>query len=115
MKKVEAIIRKSQFDDVRQALHEAEIDFFTYWDVTGVGNEQAGAIYRATVYETRFIPRTLISFVCRDHLIENAIQAIIKSGRTGELGDGKIFISDIEDSVRIRNGDRGPESLFVKD
>jgi nitrogen regulatory protein P-II 1 len=115
MKKVEAIIRKSQFDEVRQALHEAEIDFFTYWDATGVGNEQAGAIYRATVYETRFIPRTLISFVCRDHLVENAVQAILKSARTGELGDGKIFISDMEESIRIRNGERGPESLFVKD
>jgi nitrogen regulatory protein P-II 1 len=115
MKKVEAIIRKSQFDDVRQALHEADIDFFTYWDVTGVGNEQAGAIYRATVYETRFIPRTLISFVCRDHLVENAIQAILKSAKTGELGDGKIFISTMEESIRIRNGERGPESLFVKD
>lgn len=115
MKKIEAIIRKSQFDDVRQALHEAEIDFFTYWDVTGVGNEQAGAIYRATVYETRFIPRTLISFVCRDHLVEKAVDAIIKSARTGELGDGKIFVSNMEESVRIRNGERGPESLFVKD
>jgi nitrogen regulatory protein P-II 1 len=115
MKKVEAIIRKSQFDDVRQALHEAEIDFFTYWDVTGVGNEQAGHIYRATIYETRFIPRTMISFVCRDHLVENAVQAIIKSARTGELGDGKIFISNMEESIRIRNGERGPESLFVKD
>ena len=114
MKKVEAIIRKSQFDEVRQALHEADIDFFTYWDVTGVGNEQAGAIYRATVYETRFIPRTMISFVCRDHLAESAIQAILNSARTGELGDGKIFISDMEESIRIRNGERGPESLFVK-
>lgn len=115
MKKIEAIIRKSVFDEVRQALHEANIDFFTYWDVTGVGNEQAGAIYRATVYETRFIPRRMISFVCRDHLAENAIQAILKSAQTGELGDGKIFISEMSDSIRIRNGERGPESLFIKD
>ncbi len=115
MKKIEAIIRKSKLGDVTQALHDADIDFFTYWDVTGVGNEHAGAIYRATVYETRFIQRTLITFVCRDHLVENAIQAIIKSAQTGELGDGKIFISNMEDSIRIRNGERGPDSLFVKD
>jgi nitrogen regulatory protein P-II 1 len=115
MKKVEAIIRKSKFDDVREALHEAEIDFITCWDATGIGNEKAGSIYRATVYETRFIPRIIISFVCRDHLVEKAIEAISKAGRTGELGDGKIFISNIEESIRIRNGERGPESLFVKD
>lgn len=115
MKKIEAIIRKSKFDDVTSALHEAGIDFFTYGEVTGVGNEMSGAIYRATVYETRFIPRIMISFVCRDHLAENAIQAITMSGRTGELGDGKIFILNVEDSIRIRNGERGPESLFIKD
>jgi nitrogen regulatory protein P-II 1 len=115
MKKIEAIIRKSKFDDVREALHEAEIDFITCWDATGIGNEKAGSIYRATVYETRFIPRIIISFVCRDHLVEKAIEAISMAGRTGELGDGKIFISNIEESIRIRNGERGPESLFVKD
>ena len=115
MKKIEAIIRKSQFEDVKEALHKADIDFFTYWDVTGIGNEKAGAIYRATVYETRFIQRTMISFVCRDHLAENAVQAIIRAAQTGELGDGKIFISNVEDSVRIRTGERGPESLFIKD
>lgn len=115
MKKIEAIIRKSQFEEVKDALHLAEIDFFTYWDVTGIGNEMAGAIYRAQVYETRFIQRRMISFVCRDHLVDKAVEAIVKSARTGELGDGKIFISDIEESIRIRTGERGPESLFIKD
>jgi nitrogen regulatory protein P-II 1 len=57
----------------------------------------------------------MISFVCRDHLADNAIKAIIKAGQTGEHGDGKIFISNIEESIRIRNGERGPESLFIKD
>lgn len=115
MKKIEAIIRKSQFDEVKEALHEAEIDFFTYWDVTGIGNEKSGAIYRATVYETRFIQRRMISFVCRDHLVDKAIEAIINAGRTGEMGDGKIFVSSVEDSIRIRTGEHGPESLFIKD
>jgi nitrogen regulatory protein P-II 1 len=115
MKKIEAIIRKSQFEEVRDALHQADIDFITYWDVTGVGNEKSGSIFRAKVYETRFIQRRIISFVCRDHLVETAIQAIVKSAQTGELGDGKIFISEVVDSVRIRNGERGPESLYIKD
>ena len=115
MKKIEAIIRKSRFEDVKNALHAAGIDFFTYWDVTGIGNESSGAIYRATVYETRFIQRRIISFVVRDHLVEGAVDAVIKASRTGELGDGKIFISDMVESIRIRTGERGPESLYIKD
>lgn len=115
MKKIEAIIRVSQFEEVTEALHEIGIDFFTYWDVTGVGNEQSGAIYRATVYETRLIPRRVISFVCRDKFVETSIDAIIKSARTGEMGDGKIFIMPVDDSVRIRTGEKGPESLYIKE
>lgn len=115
MKKIEAIIRKSKFEDVTSALHDAGIDFFSYSEVIGVGNEMSGAIYRATVYETRFIPRIQISFVCRDHLAEASVKAIQEAGSTGEMGDGKIFILNVEDSIRIRNGERGPESLFIKD
>ena len=115
MKKIEAIIRKSQFDEVKDALHEAGIDFFTCWDVTGIGNEKAGSIFRATVYETRFIERRMISFVCRDHLTDKAIQAIIDSAKTGEMGDGKIFVSNVEDSIRIRTGEHVPESLYIKE
>lgn len=115
MKKIEAIIRVSQFEEVTEALHEIGIDFFTYWDVTGVGNEKSGAIYRATVYETRLIPRRVITFVCRDKFVEAALDAIVKSARTGEMGDGKIFIMPVDDSVRIRTGEKGPESLYIKE
>lgn len=115
MKKIEAIIRKSHFEEVTEALHEADIDFFTYWDVTGIGNEKSGLVYRATVYETRYIQRRMISFVCRDHLAEKAIQAIVKAANTGEMGDGKIFVSTVDDSIRIRTGEHGPDSLYIKD
>jgi len=115
MKKIEAIIRKSQFEEVKDALHEVNVDFITYWDVTGLGNEKSGTIFRAKVYETRFIQRRVISFVCREQFVEPAIDAICKSARTGEMGDGKIFISEVIDSVRIRNGERGPEALYIKD
>ncbi len=115
MKKIEAIIRKSKFDEVKEALHEVGIDFMTYWDVTGIGNEKSGQIFRATVFETRYIQRRIVSFVCRDHLAEAAITAIVNSAQTGDLGDGKIFVSTIEESIRIRNGERGPESLYVKE
>jgi len=115
MKKIEAIIRISQFEEVVDALHEVGIDFLTYWNVTGLGNEKSGAIYRATVYETRIIPRRIISFVCRDQFVDAAIDAICKSAKTGELGDGKIFISTVDESVRIRTGEKGPESLYIKE
>lgn len=115
MKKIEAIIRKSRFEEVLAALHEVGIDFLTYWDVTGVGNEKSAAIYRATVYETRLIERRTISFVCRDKFVEAATEAIVKSAQTGEMGDGKIFISTIDESVRIRTGEKGPESLYIKE
>ena len=114
MKKIEAIIRKSQFEEVKDALHKVDIDFITYWDVTGVGNEKSGSIFRAKVYETRFIQRRVISFVCRDQFMEPAIDAIVKSAQTGELGDGKSFISEIAVSVSIRNGERGPDALYGK-
>jgi nitrogen regulatory protein P-II 1 len=116
MKKIEAIIRKSVFEEVTEALHEVGIDFFTYWDVTGVGNEKSGnMIFRATVYETRLIERRVISFVCRDKFVEPATEAIVKAARTNELGDGKIFISTIDESIRIRTGEKGPESLYIKE
>lgn len=115
MKKIEAIIRVSHYEEVTEALHNIGIDFFTYWDVTGVGNEKSGAIYRATVYETRLIPRRIISFVCRDQFVEASIEAIVKAAKTGEMGDGKIFIMPVDESVRIRTGERGPESLYIKD
>jgi len=115
MKKIEAIIRVSQFEEVTEALHEVGIDFLTYWDVTGMGNEKSGAIYRATVYETRLIPRRIVSFVCRDQFVDAAIDAICKSAKTGEMGDGKIFIIPVDDSVRIRSGEHGPESLYIKE
>lgn len=115
MKKIEAIIRVSVFEEVMEALHEVGIDFFTYWDVTGIGNEKSGAIYRATVYETRLIPRRVISFVCRDQFVDAATEAIVKAAKTGEMGDGKIFIMPVDDSVRIRSGEHGPESLYIKE
>jgi nitrogen regulatory protein P-II 1 len=115
MKKIEAIVRKSCYDEVIEELHSIGIDFLTYWEVTGVGNEKSSSIYRATVYETRMIERIVISFVCREQFVEPACNAIIKAARTGDMGDGKIFISPIEESIRIRTGEKGPESLYIKD
>ena len=115
MKKIEAIVRKIKFDDVIQALHEVDIDFFTYWSVRGVGTSRQGRVYRGVVYDTSAIERIMLSFVVRNHLVKPAIDAISKAAYTGEVGDGKIFISPIEESIRIRTGEYGDVSLYVKE
>lgn len=111
MKKVEAIIRKSKFEVVKQALHDVDINFITYWDVTGEGNEKKETVYRGVSFKSSDIARRMISFVCNDDFKEAAINAIVDSAKTGEVGDGKIFVYNVEESVRIRNGERGSESL----
>ena len=115
MKKVEAIIRKSKFEDVKRALHEADIDFFTYWDVNGVGKEKEGHIFRGAVYEANRIQRRMLSIVVRDHNLQRTIDAITKSAWTGVIGDGKIFVSDVEDVIRIRTQETGPDALYLKE
>jgi nitrogen regulatory protein P-II 1 len=113
MKKVEAVIRKSKFEEVKKALHNADIDFFTYWDVTGVGKEKEGHIYRGAVYEANRIQRRILSIVVRDQNLQKTINAIISSASTGVVGDGKIFVSDVEKVVRIRTGEDGPTALYL--
>lgn len=115
MKKVEAIIRKSKFEEVKKALHEVDIDFFTFWDVTGVGKEKEGHIFRGAVYDANRIQRRMISIVVRDHNAEKTVNAIIKSAWTGIVGDGKIFVSDMENVYRIRTQESGPEALYIKE
>jgi nitrogen regulatory protein P-II 1 len=114
MKKIEAIIRTSKFGEVKQALREAGIDFFSYWDVTGVGNEVEEHAYRGTVYDTAFIPRQLLTIVVRDVNLQKTVDAILDAAQTGVIGDGKIFISDVIESYRIRNAEKGDSSLYNK-
>jgi len=115
MKKIEAIIRKSKFMDVRKALHEADIDFLSWWDVKGQGDAKQGLIFRGIAYDVNAIDRIYISFVVRNINLEKSINAICKAAFTGESGDGRIFVSPIEQSIRIRTGDHGDESLYNKE
>ena len=96
MKKIEAIIRKTKFEDVKEALLEADIEWFSYYDVRGVGKARQGRIYRGVVYDTSSIERILISIVVRDKNVEKTIQAVIKAAQTGEIGDGRIFVIPVE-------------------
>ena len=111
MKKIEAIIRKSKYREVKEALHGVGVNFFSYWDVTGLGNEQEGHVYRGISYSTSDIQRRFLSIVVNDDFVEKSVQAILSSGATGDVGDGKIFVSDILESYRIRTGEKGAETL----
>ncbi len=111
MKKIEAIIRKSKFKAVKDALHEIEVNFFTYWDVTGVGNEKKGQVYRGISYSTTDIQRRYLSIVVSEEFEEKTVQTIIEAAKTGEVGDGKIFVSDIQNTFRIRTGEKDKQAI----
>ena len=111
MKKVEAIIRKSKFNEVVDALQAVEVNFFSYWDVTGVGNEKEGHVYRGISYSTSEIQRRFLSIVVNDEFVQPTIDAILKSAATDKVGDGKIFITPVEEAYRIRTGEKGGKSL----
>ncbi|MGM5468761.1 P-II family nitrogen regulator [Flavobacteriaceae bacterium LMO-SS05] len=111
MKKIEAIIRKSKFSDVKNALHEVGVNFFSYWDVTGLGNEKEGHVYRGISYSTSDIQRRYLSIVVNDNFEDITVKTIITAAGTGGVGDGKIFVSDIKEAYRIRTGEKGGETL----
>ena len=98
MKKIEAIIRKTKFEEVKDALLEADIEWFSYYDVRGIGKSRQARIYRGVLYDTSSIERILISIVVRDKNVE--------------IGDGRIFVIPIEDAIRIRTGERGDIALY---
>ena len=114
MKKVEAIIRKTKFDEVKDALNEAGIEFFSFWEVRGIGKATESRVYRGIKYDTSTIERIMISFYMRDQYLEPAIKAILGSAKTGSVGDGKIFVSDIQEAYRIRTGEQGEKSLYIE-
>ena len=112
MKKIEAIIRRTKFDDVKEALLAADIEWFSYYEVRGVGKMREARIYRGVAYDTSSIERMLLSIVVRDKNVEKTVQAVTKAAYTGEIGDGRIFIIPVDDSIRIRTGERGDIALY---
>jgi len=115
MKKIEAIIRKTKFEEVKEALHDNGIEFFSFWEARGVGMARESRVYRGIMYDTSSIERTYLEIVVRDVNLDRTIETILNSAATGEVGDGKIFVSTIDESIRIRTGERGDESLYIKD
>ena len=112
MKKIEAIIRRTRFDDVKEALLEADTEWFSYYEVRGVGKTREARIYRGVAYDTSSIERILISIIVREINVEKTIQAVMKAAYTGEIGDGRIFVIPVEDAIRIRTGERGDIALY---
>ena len=112
MKKVEAIIRPHLLDAVRTALQEVEVVGMTISEVQGYGRQRGHTeTYRGAEYQIEFIPKIKVEVVVPDEIEDAAIEAIIKTARTGKFGDGKIFVVPLEDVIRIRTGERGEAAL----
>ena len=111
MKKIEAIIRKSKFEDVKKVLYEAGIEWFSYWDMMGLGKSTRDQIVRGQVFHSNYLQRHMLTIIVRDENLDKTVKAIM-AARTGERGDGKIFVTDVERVYRVRTGEMGPEALF---
>ena len=108
MKKVEAIIRHFKLDDVKDALTECGVAGMTVTEVRGFGRQKGHTeMYRGTEYEVDFVPKVKVEVVIPDALLQTVLETIMKSARTGQVGDGKIFVSDLSDVIRIRTGESG--------
>jgi len=112
MKKIEAIIKPFKLNEVKDALHDLGLLGMTVTEVKGFGRQKGHTeIYRGSEYTVDFLPKIKIEIVLGDNQVDPAVQAIISSARTGKIGDGKIFISQIEDAVRIRTEERGEKAV----
>ena len=112
MKKVEAIIKPFKLDDVKNALHEIGVSGLTVSEVRGFGRQKGHTeVYRGAEYVIDFLPKVKIEVVLDDALAPRAIEAIQQAAKTDKIGDGKIFIHPIEEAVRIRTGERGPDAV----
>lgn len=114
MKKIEAIIRRTKFEDVKEALFNADINWFSYAEVKAIGQDREDRIYRGVMYSTDIISRIEITIICRDQCVQPAVDAILNSAQTGEIGDGRIFISPVDDTYSIRTGEHGDAVLADK-
>jgi nitrogen regulatory protein P-II 1 len=112
MKKIEAIIKPFKLDEVKSALHEVGVTGLTVIEVRGFGRQKGHTeLYRGAEYVVDFLPKIKIEVVLEDGLLARAIEAIVRAARTDKIGDGKVFVSNIEEAVRIRTSERGPDAV----
>jgi len=112
MKRITAIIKPFKLDEVREALAEVGLTGLTVTEVKGFGRQKGHTeLYRGAEYVVDFLPKVMIEVICEDSVVERAVEAIVNSARTGRIGDGKIFISSVEEVIRIRTGERGEDAI----
>jgi len=112
MKKIDCIIKPFKLDDVREALSEAGVSGLTVTEVKGFGRQKGHTeLYRGAEYVVDFLPKVKIEIVVADEMLDRCIEAITNAARTGKIGDGKIFVTTVEQVVRIRTGEQGPEAI----
>jgi nitrogen regulatory protein P-II 1 len=112
MKKIEAVIKPFKLDEVREALSEIGVSGLTVTEVKGFGRQKGHTeLYRGAEYVVDFLPKVKVEVVVPDNLVERAIEAVVKAARTGKIGDGKIFVVDVPQVIRIRTGETGEEAV----
>ena len=112
MKKIEAIVKPFKLDEVREALSEIGVSGLTVTEVKGFGRQKGHTeLYRGAEYVVDFLPKVQVSVLIADDHVQRVVEAIVEGARTGRIGDGKIFVTPVDDVVRIRTGERGPEAV----
>ena len=112
MKKIEAVIKPFKLDEVKDALHEIGLQGITVTEAKGFGRQRGHTeLYRGAEYLVDFLPKVKIEIILEETQVERAVEAIQQAARTGRIGDGKIFITSVEEVIRIRTGERGPEAI----
>ncbi len=112
MKKIEAIIKPFKLDEVKEALHEIGLQGITVLEAKGFGRQKGHTeLYRGAEYVVDFLPKVKIELVIDDDMLERAVEAILQTAHTGRIGDGKIFITTVEEAIRVRTGERGKDAI----
>ena len=112
MKKIETIIKPFKLDEVKEALHDVGVKGLTVLEAKGFGRQKGHTeLYRGAEYVVDFLPKVKIEVVVEDDMLERSVEAILQAAHTGRIGDGKIFVSTIEEAIRIRTGEKGAEAI----
>jgi nitrogen regulatory protein PII len=112
MKKIEAIIRPFKLDDVREALSEIGVRGMTLTEVKGYGRQKGHTeLYRGSEYKIDFLPKIRIEIIATESMVDNIVSTIVKAARTGQVGDGKIFVSPVDDVIRVRTEESGEDAI----
>jgi nitrogen regulatory protein P-II 1 len=112
MKRIDAVIKPSKLDEVKERLTALGVTGLTVFEVKGFGRQKGHTeMYRGTEYAVDFLPKIFITILVPENLVESVVQGITETARTGQIGDGKIFVSSLDDVIRIRTGERGPDAI----